>query len=326
MKNVSLKTIATRMNVSINTVSHALRDMDDISEPLKIRIRKAAIDMGYMPNHIAQTMKKDERPVVGIYLCEFTNLYFDIFNDEIVRVFRSRNEYNFVFLPSERFDMEVIKQCILQRVDLILTSEECDEATAAFAQLNAVRIVFVGSMVHPQENIDIVTIDNELGCRLAARYLYNYHNDSKYIYVGIGNEYCRIRRDYFADELRKLGEDADVKYFDIRTEDIQKLHKLIQNGYRSIFFFNDMTAYEALHKLDSLVVNVRKLYPNLHLVGFDGLCEWIYGIRQITTVKIDFASFAQTVYDVIAARLESPTGAPQQITLPVMLHQRWGEG
>ena len=144
--------------------------------------------------------------------------------------------------------------------------------------------------------------------------------------MGIGNEYCRIRRDYFADELRKLGEDADVKYFDIRTEDIQKLHKLIQNGYRSIFFFNDMTAYEALHKLDSLVVNVRKLYPNLHLVGFDGLCEWIYGIRQITTVKIDFASFAQTVYDVIAARLESPTGAPQQITLPVMLHQRRGEG
>lgn len=36
-KNVSLKSIAAKVNVSINTVSHALRDMDDISEELKVK-------------------------------------------------------------------------------------------------------------------------------------------------------------------------------------------------------------------------------------------------------------------------------------------------
>ena len=55
-KGVSLKAIALQLNVSINTVSHALRDMDDISEELKIRIRRKAIELGYMPNHVAQNM------------------------------------------------------------------------------------------------------------------------------------------------------------------------------------------------------------------------------------------------------------------------------
>ena len=36
-KNVSLKSIAAKVNVSINTVSHALRDMDDISALPKYR-------------------------------------------------------------------------------------------------------------------------------------------------------------------------------------------------------------------------------------------------------------------------------------------------
>ena len=64
-KSVSLKAIASRLGVSINTVSHALRDLDDISEALKIRIRRTAIDMGYMPNHVAQKMKKECSPTTS---------------------------------------------------------------------------------------------------------------------------------------------------------------------------------------------------------------------------------------------------------------------
>ena len=321
-KNVSLKAIAAQMNVSINTVSHAIRDMDDVSEELKLRIRKKAIEMGYMPNHVAQMMKKDERPVVGIYVEEFTNLYFDIFNDELVKVFRERNEYNMVFLFSKKFDVDIIKQCVLQRVDLILTSAECDESTAEFAKLNDVKIVFVGSATHPLESADIVQIDNDFGCRLAARYLYNYHSGSRYAYVGIGEDFCRDRYNIFCDELLNLGETCKATYFDIRSEDIHKLYSMIQNGCRNIFFFNDMTAYEALHKLDALVVIVRKLYPDLHLVGFDGLFVMIYGLRQITTIKIDFSAIAEAVYDVIAARLTQPDHPAMRVTLPVTIHQR----
>lgn len=321
-KNVSLKSIAAKVNVSINTVSHALRDMDDISEELKVKIRKTAIEMGYMPNHVVQVMKKDERPVIGVYVDAFTNLYFDIFYDEFIKVFQSKNEYNLVFVYSAKFDTDVIKQCILQRVDLILTYTECDEATAEFARMNAVRIAFAGNTTYSLDGADLVAIDNDLGCRLAARYLYNYHSGTRYMYVGIGNEFCRRRYAIFREELYKLNADTEVGYFNAWTEDIHRLYAIIKDGCRGLFFFNDMTAYEVLSKLDAIVINVRKIYPDLHLVGFDGLCEWMYGLRQITTIKIDFRELASKMYEVIATRLEQPDCPAQHVVLPVTLHQR----
>ena len=122
-KSVSLKAIASRLGVSINTVSHALRDLDDISEALKIRIRRTAIDMGYMPNHVAQKMKKDERPVVGVFADDFSNLYFNSLYAELLKAFRGSEEFDCVlmFSKSRAFDVEMIKKCILQRVDVIIT-------------------------------------------------------------------------------------------------------------------------------------------------------------------------------------------------------------
>lgn len=100
-KSVSLKAIASRLGVSINTVSHALRDLDDISEALKIRIRRTAIDMGYMPNHVAQKMKKDERPVVGVFADDFSNLYFNSLYAELLKAFRGGEEFDCVLMFSK---------------------------------------------------------------------------------------------------------------------------------------------------------------------------------------------------------------------------------
>ena len=54
MKSVGLKTIAYELNVSVNTVSRALRDCDDISVEMKEKVRQKAYELGYMPNNISQ--------------------------------------------------------------------------------------------------------------------------------------------------------------------------------------------------------------------------------------------------------------------------------
>ena len=63
-------------------------------------------------------------------------------------------------------------------------------------------------------------------------------------------------------------------------------------------------------------------HPDLHLVGFDGLCECVAGLKQISTIKIDFPEFAEKTYEVIKKRLEQPSAPMQQIVLKVTLHQR----
>ena len=96
-KNVSLTTIAAECGVSIMTVSRALRDFDVVSDNLKEKIRKKAMELGYMPNHVAQTMGKDEKPVVAVLVDSFNNLYFNTFINELMKLLYEKNEYGFMF-------------------------------------------------------------------------------------------------------------------------------------------------------------------------------------------------------------------------------------
>ena len=319
-RNVSLKAIASRLGVSVNTVSHALRDMNDISEATKSLARKTAVEMGYMPNHVAQMMKTEERQVVGVHVSSFTNLYFNSLSTELSRVFAEKGRYTLLFLFAQELGIELIKQCILQRVDLLIASELPDEKCAEFAKLNNIRIVLTGSIHPPKEEYDHICVDDEGGCRLVARYLYSFHKGNRYIYAGPDYECNLNRQELFCSELRKLDPNVEIIIYNSDEENIRVLSSLIVSGCRSIFCFNDTLVYELLDMLNAQFVDAQRLYPDLHIIGFDGLCEFVRGMKQITTVKIDYAEFALEIYGVVHRRLSQPDIAIQHITLPVSLH------
>ena len=326
-KSVSLKAIASRLGVSINTVSHALRDLDDISEALKIRIRRTAIEMGYMPNHVAQKMKKDERPVVGVFADDFSNLYFNSLYAELLKAFRGSEEFDCVlmFSKSRAFDVEMIKKCILQRVDVIITYIICDAATAEFARLNNVRIVYAGSAFTSDVEaygVDIVDIDNNCGCSLAAQYFHDSRAADRLMFAGSDYTFSRARYNSFKEETKKLNPEAQVDFYNISTDDISVLYDKLRRGCRGIFCFNDMTVYELLRKFGDVDKNVFRTFPDLDILGFDGLCERIDGFMQISTILIDFKLFAEKVYETVKLRIENPTAPPIRVKLPVTLHRK----
>lgn len=321
-KNVSLKTIAAECGVSIMTVSRALRDSYGVSDEIKEKIRKKAIELGYMPNHVVQSMSKDEKPVIAVLIDSFNNLYFSTLINELMKLLYEKNEYDFMFLYSKQFDNDVIKQCILQRIDLIVTHIEPDKETYEMAKMNNIQIVFVGSSKLDYD-MDIVSVDNQQGSVLAAKYLRNFHNSDKYVYIGVNYFLSEQRKKLFIDELKNsYEEDCDIKCFNADEEEIETLYSYIADGYRSLFIYNDMLAYQVLDGLDKIAFDIRKAFPDLHLIGFDGLCEYIPGLKQITTIEIDFLEFATVTYDVICNRLENERSENQRIILPVKIHRR----
>ena len=54
LKMVRLKDIAQIVGCSVMTVSKALRDEPDVSAATKAKIKKLAMDMGYVPDSSAQ--------------------------------------------------------------------------------------------------------------------------------------------------------------------------------------------------------------------------------------------------------------------------------
>lgn len=179
-----------------------------------------------------------------------------------------------------------------------------------------------GSVVPKGRYIDYINTDNDSGCRLVARHLSKFHSGKKYVYISDDYEYSNSRYSAFYDELITLESDAEVIKFDISRDDTTFLYEKIAAGYRNLFCYNDMIAYEILKRLDDLVVDVRRMFPDLHVVGFDGLCTRLPGLKQITTVGIDYRRYAEIVYEMVRNRLEAPDKPAGHVMIPVTLHQR----
>ena len=67
MKPVTLKQIAEQLNMSVSTVSKALKDYPDIGVDTKKRVRDLARSLNYKPNSLAVNLRtNDYKSVVFI--------------------------------------------------------------------------------------------------------------------------------------------------------------------------------------------------------------------------------------------------------------------
>ena len=70
---VRLKDIAQIIGVSVMTVSKALRDEPDVSAATKAKIKKLALDMGYVPDSSAQGLRTKTTKLLGLVIPATTN-------------------------------------------------------------------------------------------------------------------------------------------------------------------------------------------------------------------------------------------------------------
>ena len=76
MADVSLKSIAKQLNLSISTVSRALHNHPDISKETKNRVLNLASELDYHINSIAQGLKKKRTNTIGVIVPEIKHDFF----------------------------------------------------------------------------------------------------------------------------------------------------------------------------------------------------------------------------------------------------------
>jgi len=76
LKYVRLKDIAARANVSINTVSRALKGKSDISKETSKRIRKIAKELGYVPHAAAASLRSKTTKTIGVIVTYLDNPFY----------------------------------------------------------------------------------------------------------------------------------------------------------------------------------------------------------------------------------------------------------
>lgn len=321
-KSTCLKNIAFALGISINTVSRALRDCDDISDSTKEKVRQKAYELGYMPNNVSQFIKRDGKKLIAVIVNSLKNLYFSVVCEKLVGLFNEENyDFTIVYAMSKKLSLDILKQCISQRVDGIVTLLEPDDDVIENAKLSHIPLVLIGRNIE-KEYVDLVYTDDELGGKLVANYLVNYHSIDKFIYIKMPNVECPKRRQKaFESTVRELVPDAQCLILEPKQINSSVIG-LINQGYKGIFCFNDELVYTLLNSLNKEIPNIRKVYPHLHIVGYDCLSTRISGLVDITSVDFDYDEICHESLALLKDHFANPNRERISKVFPVRLHTR----
>lgn len=321
-KSSCLKSIAYELNLSINTVSRALRDCDDISAATKEKVRQKAFEMGYLPNSVSQFLKRNGRKLIAIVVNNFKNLYFQIVCDKLVSLFETEQfDFTIVYSMTKKMTLPLLKQCIGERVDGIITLLEPEDDMIDYVKLNHIPVIMVGRHID-KDYIDEVYTDDEMGGTLAANYLANYHQINKFIYVKMPNVECSKRRQQaFVSQISALNEKNEVMIIEPKQVNLSMLN-LINKGYLGIFCFSDEVAYNLLYSLNKVVPNIRIVYPHLHIIGFDSVSRYVHGLIDLTSVSFDYDAICKEAIRLLKDRFNDFQRQKQSTMFPVSLHTR----
>ena len=107
MPKMTLKKIAQELEVSISTVSKALKDSHEIGEETRKKIQAFAALYNYKPNNIALSLKNRRTQTLGVIIPEIVHHFFTTVIQGIEEVANQRSYNVIIGLSNESFEKEV---------------------------------------------------------------------------------------------------------------------------------------------------------------------------------------------------------------------------
>jgi len=174
-KPITLKTIAKDLNLSISTVSKALRGSHEISMDTQKLVQEYANQHDYRPNPIAQSLKKGRSHTLGVVVSNIDNNFLSQVINGIESVAQDKNYSVIITQSKESLAKEIqhIKNLSSRSIDgfiISVSSETSDSSTFRTLIENGFPIVFVDRTMN---DIDAhkVMADNFSGSYRATQYL-----------------------------------------------------------------------------------------------------------------------------------------------------------
>ncbi len=174
-QKITLKHIAKELDVSISTVSKALKNSEEISRDTKEKIQAFAKLYNYKPNNIAISLKNKKTKNIGVIIPDIVHHFFTTVIRGIENYANAQGYNVIVCLSDESFDKEVINMEMLANGSIdgfIMSLSAGTEKKADFNHLKEVTeqgiplVLF--DRVTDEIDCDKVIIDDVQGAYLAT--------------------------------------------------------------------------------------------------------------------------------------------------------------
>ncbi|WP_340064529.1 LacI family DNA-binding transcriptional regulator [Ascidiimonas aurantiaca] len=312
-RKITLKQIARELEVSVSTVSKALRNSKEISLDTRQKIQAFAKLYNYKPNNIAVSLKNKKTKNIGVIIPEIVHHFFTMVITGIEKVANAHGYNVIVCLSNESFDREVINMEMLANGSIdgfIMSLSKETQKNKDFHHLREVinqgMPLVMFDRVADEIYCDKVVIDDAHGAYLAVEHLL--HTGRKRIallttvdYVSVGKLRTMGYRHALEDAGLPIDEDLILK-----IEDIENCSQIIGNlfdnhTFDSVFAVNELFAVTAMKEAQK---RGHAIPEDISFVGFtDGILSK-YSTPTLTTVVQHGVEMGETAARMLIEKLE----------------------
>ena len=290
--NVTIKDIASALNLSATAVSRALRDMPDISEKTRERVKAQAKLMKYSKNSLASTLRTRSSHTIGFIM--------DILNPVYIGMYRGVEDvcrkYGYTILFSttnENPDDErrAIDTMMSHQVDGILSCPSLNMKNIDKMKRLSVPSVLIGRTVDDPEIYSVVSSDFRGGYEVCSHLISRGRRSFMYITVPLDFAPARERCEGFRQCMSDNGiPQSALEVVISEPQTYTLMGELLDAGFKhdSVFCFNDTMAIGVLKQLHNRAIPVPS---EIAVVGYDNIDKCELTIPELTTV--DLMSYKQ---------------------------------
>jgi LacI family transcriptional regulator len=146
-RHISLKDLAKELNVSISTISRALKNHPDISPELTKKIQMLAREKKYSPNPLAMGLLRQQTKMIGVIVPDIVTHFFASIISGIESVAKEKGYYIVISSSAESYSKEVesVENLLKSRVEgLIVCISQETKDFRHFEQLaeNEIPLIF----------------------------------------------------------------------------------------------------------------------------------------------------------------------------------------
>jgi LacI family transcriptional regulator len=173
---ITLKDIARELDVSISTVSKALKNSEEISRDTKEKVQAFAKLYNYKPNNIAISLKNKRTKNIGVVIPDIVHHFFTTVIRGIEKYANAKGYNVIVCLSEESFDKEVINMEMLANGSIdgfIMSLSSETQQKGDYNHLKEVTEqgipVVLFDRITNEVECDKVIIDDALGAYMATK-------------------------------------------------------------------------------------------------------------------------------------------------------------
>jgi len=325
MKYITLKMVAERARVSVNTASRAINNKPDINLGTKKRVLQIAKELGYVRNDTAVALRTKKTGTIGVVIADNRNPFYAEVLNGMEEAAREKN-YHIILANTQRDynkEEEAINLLLNKRVDglLIAPVQDRDDDIKNLIDAN-IPFVIVGRDFE-NINVDAVYNDEVKGGFLATEYLIKKgHKRIALINGFLYKSPARGRLEGYKRAFKEYGipfDNALVSVGDIDVKDgHERTKQLFEKGldFTAIFAYNDMMAFGAIQAIREKGL---KIPEDIGLVGYDDIPFNSLTNPTLTTIRLKKQELGTKSVTLLLSRINGKRKKMKKVILDVEL-------